>query len=84
MSKLLSGRLVTTAASARVANSTSVRCIHIGSRAMSASSAIAQYAVAEADAAWRDGAQIARLPTSSKAPPSRSNANDAAMKSSDR
>eukprot|EP00966_Prymnesium_polylepis_P212840 4929254-Prymnesium_polylepis.2 len=51
---------------------------------MSASSATAQYVVAAADAAWRDRAQIALLPISTKAPPSRCNANDAATKSSDR
>ena len=84
MLKLCSGRLVNASALARDPSNTSTPYIHLGSSAMSASSAIAQYEVAGEDARWRSDAQMLRLPISSKAPPSPSYAKDAAMKSRER
>ena len=84
MSKLRNGRLLAAAASLRLPRRASMRFHHKGSFAMSRSSAIAQYPVAGDDAAWRDDAQMLRLPISWNAAPSPSNINDAAMKSSER
>ena len=84
MTKLCSGKLVAAPAPARAASSMSTPCTHAGSSAMSASRAIAQYDVDDADARWRSDAQMARLPISSKAPPSLSDAKEAVIKSSER
>ena len=84
MSKLASGKLVTTAACDRSARSASTPCIQRKLCAMSESSAIARYVACGAGAAQRGRAQMPRLPISPKQQPPPSSAKEAAMKSSDR